>query len=150
MYQSFLLLINLWFPSFLLLYCQEINITGNSQLISWGKLSVNSHYKGTCMYYLKHCHQFVWNIQLDSESQVTNIAWKAEQYTIFHKKWSTLFHKKQSAIFVTRLSPRAVYFHTNQVAVLKCLFIVFYTLRCVNRGHWFLWNLIHLLNKQID
>ena len=38
-------------------------------------------------------------------------------------------------MFVTRLLSRAVYFHTNKVALFKC-FVVFYT------------NLTHLLNKQ--
>ena len=50
------------------------------------------------MYYLKHCHQL-------DESPVANIA-------------------KPSAIFVTRPLPRAVYFHTNEVAMLQVFYCI--------------------------
>ena len=56
------------------------------------------------IYYLKYCHQF-------GESPVANIA-------------------KPSAIFVTRLLPRAVYFHTNKVAVLQAFYCILHLRMC--------------------
>ena len=81
------------------------------------------------MYYLKCCCQFVWNKQLEMKS-------------------SGKYRPKQSAIFVTRLSPRTVYFHTNEVAILWVFYCILYLKMCLQKI--LLWNLTHLLNKQID
>ena len=65
--------------------------------------------QGYNMYYLKHCRQFVWYIQLE-----------------VRVKWQIEHEVKPSAIFVTRLSPRAVYTIQRKWQHFKC-FIVFCT-----------------------